>query len=240
MNSHQKRQLKQKQIETISDEERTEVHRILNEFISKNRIKHLRILNRRLKFVLGENIDIETVEDTLQNIYVYMYLSPDKVKDFYSTGYLDRMFNSLAYHIFTLTNASHNMQKDLPLLDNMDFIYEEDEKQWTTDNLSHELSNEQRLEAHRIALDELKSYLLDNPQSNLKKALELIKNTKIESAYKVALNFVATPSYTFLHKNRKELGLKNIQNNLSKFKEICAKVYDKKLVWNAQFPWSGF
>ena len=149
------------------------------------------------------------------------------------------MFNSLAYHIFTLANASHLMQKDLPLLDSMDFIYEEEEH-WTTDNLNHELDNEERLEGHRIALDELKSYLLDNPQSNLKKALELMKSKSVDSAYKVALNFVATPNYKFLNDNREKLGLKNLQYNITKFKKVCSEVYGKEPMWNAQFPWKNF
>lgn len=240
MNSHQKRKLKQKQIETLSNEERTEIHKILNEFISKNRTKHFRILNKRFIRVFGGYVDPDVIEDMLQNIYVYMYLSPDKVKDFYSTGHLDRLFNSLVYHKYTTMNMSQSMNTDLPLLEEMDFPYEEDEKQWTVDSLDPTLSNEERLEGHRIALDELKSYLIDNPQSNLKKALELTKNTYSMLAYRIALNFVATPSYKFLQDNAKELGLKNIQPNLQKFKEICSKVYDKKLVWNAQSSWRNF
>lgn len=239
MNSHQKRALKTQQIKTLSDEERTEIHKILNEFISKNRTKHFRILNKRLRTVLG-NVDADTVEDTLQNIYVYMYLNPEKVKEFYSTGYLGRLFNTIVYHAFTLINVSQSTPKDLPLMEEMDFEYEEDEKQWTVDSLDPTLSNEARLEGHRIALDELKSYLIDNPQSNLKKALELTKNTYSELTYRVAMHYCATPSYKFLRDNAKELGLKNIQPNLQKFKEICSQVYGKKLVWNAQSSWRNF
>lgn len=238
MNSHQKRALKTQQIKTMSDEERTEIHKILNEFISKNRTKHFRILNRRLRGFLGD-VDTDTVEDTLQNIYVYMYLNPEKVKDFYSTGYLDRLFNSIVYHVFTLMNVSQSMPKDLPLLEEMDFEYEE-ENHYSTESLDPTLSNETRLEGHRIALDELYSYLFDNPQSNLKKALDLTKNTYPELTYRVAINYCATPSYTFLYKNREKLGLKNIQPNLQHFKEICAQVYGKKLVWNAQSSWRKF
>ena len=238
MNSHQKRALKTQQIKTLSDEERTEIHKILNEFISKNRTKHFRILNRRLRTVLGD-VDAETVEDTLQNIYVYMYLNPEKVKEFYSTGYLDRLFNSIVYHAFTLMNVSQSMPKDLPLMEEMDFEYEE-ENHYSTESLDPTLSNEIRLEGHRIALDELSSYLFDNPQSNLKKALELTKNTCPEFTYRVAINYCATPSYTFLYKNREKLGLRNIQPNLQKFKEICSQVYGKKLVWNAQSSWRKF
>lgn len=240
MNSHQKRQLKQKQIETLSDEERTEVHKILNEFISKNRTKHFRILNQRFIHAFGGYVDIGVVEDMLQNIYVYMYLSPDKVKEFYSTGHLDRLFNSLVYHKYTLMNISHNMSNDLPLLEGMDFPCEEDEQHWTLDSLNPDLSNEERLEGHRIALDELKSYLSNNPQSNLKKALELTKNSCLESAYKVAIHYCATPNYRFLRDNSKELGLKNLQYNIQKFKEICSKVYGKEIVWNAQSAWRHF
>lgn len=240
MNPKQRTEIKIEKIKKLSDEERAEIHRILNEFISKNRTKHYRILARRLNKTFKFEIDNETIEDNLQNIYIYMYLNPDTVKSFNETGCLDRLFNSLAYNISLVGNIAKKYGRELPLMENVDFECEEDEQQWTTDNLSHDLSNEQRLEAHRIALDELKSYLLDNPQSNLKKALEMTKNTKVDSTYKVALNFVATPSYTFLQKNREELGLKNIQNNINQFKEICAKVYDKKVVWNAQFPWSCF
>lgn len=240
MNPKQKTQSKIENIKKLSDEERAEIHRILNEFISKNRSKHYRILSKRLNKAFKFGIDDETVEDNLQNIYIYMYLNPNTVKSFNETGCLNRLFTSLAYNISVIGNISKKYCRELPLMENADFEYEEDEQQWTTDNLSHELSNEQRLEAHRIALDELKSYLIDNPQSNLKKALELTKNDKVDSVYNVALNFVATPSYAFLYKNREELGLRNIQNNLNRFKKICEKVYNKKVVWNAQFPWSGF
>lgn len=240
MNSHQKRQLRQKQIENLSEQERNEVHRILNEFISKNRTKHFRILNRRFVRVFGGYVDTEVIEDMLQNIYIYMYLNPDKVKEFYSTGHLDRLFNSLVYHKYTLMNVSHGINTDLPLLEDMDFPCEEDEKQWTVDSLNPDLSNEERLEGHRIALDELESYLIDNPQSNLKKALELTKSTYSSLTYKIALNFVATPNYSFLYKNREKLGLRNIQPNLQHFKEICSQVYGKKLIWNAQSSWKNF
>lgn len=240
MNSHQRRQLKQKQIETLSDEERTEVHKILNEFISKNRKKHLRILNQRFIHVFGSCVDADVIEDMLQNIYVYMYLSPDKVKDFYSTDHLDRLFNSLVYHKYTLMNVSHSISNDLPILEGMDFPCEEDEQQWTLDSLNPDLSNEERLEGHRIALDELKSYLLDNPQSNLKKALDLTKKTYSELTYRVAIHYCATPNYRFLRDNSKELGLKNLQGSIQKFKEICSQVYGKKLVWNAQCAWRHF
>lgn len=239
MNSHQKRALKIQNIKTLSDEERTEIHKILNEFISKNRTLHFRILNRRLRSVLSE-VDTDIVEDTLQNIYVYMYLNPERVIDFNSTGRLDRMFNSIAYHVFTLINVSSKLPKDLPLMEEMDFKYEEDEKQYTTESLDPTLSNEVRLEAHRIALDELSSYLLDNPQSNLKKALELTKKNYSEVAHKVAMNYCATPSYKFLRDNIKELGLKNVQSNIRHFKEICSQVYGKKLVWHAQSSWRKF
>lgn len=239
MNSPQKKALKIQQIKTLSDEKRTEIHKILNEFISKNRSLHFRILNKRLRSVLG-NVDEDTVEDTLQNIYLYMYLNPERVIDFNSTGRLDRMFNSLAYHVFTLISVSSKLPKELPLMEEMNFEYEEDEKQYSTESLDPTLSNEVRLEAHRIALDELSSYLLDNPQSNLKTALELTKKNYSEFTYKVAINYCATPSYKFLRDNFKELGLKNIQSNIYRFKEICSQVYGKKLVWNAQSAWRNF
>ena len=234
MNSRQKRQLKQKQIETISDEERTEIHKILNEFISKNRTKHFRILNKRFIRVFGGYADPDVVEDMLQNIYVYMYLSPDKVKEFYSTGHLDRLFNTLVYHKYTLMNISQSMNTNLPLSEDIDIPCEESIHSCSFESLCPEFSNEERLEYHRIALDELREYLLDNPQSNLKKALEMTKNTWSESTCKVAINYCATPSYKFLRDNAKELGLKNVQHNLEKFKEICSKVYGKEVVWNGQ------
>lgn len=240
MNSLQKKRLKLKNIENISEQERAEIHKILNEFISKNRTKHFRTVNNRFARVFGESIDTGTVEDVLQNIYLYMYLSPDKVKEFYSTGHLDRLFNSLVYHKYTLMNVSHSMSNDLPILEGMDFPCEEDEQQWTLDSLNPDLSNEERLEGHRIALDELKSYLLDNPQSNLKKALDLTKKTYSELTYKVAIHYCATPNYRFLRDNSKELGLKNLQGSIQKFKEICSRVYGKKLVWNAQCAWRHF
>lgn len=234
MNSQQKTKARIENIKKLSDEERAEIHSILNDFIAKNRTKHYNILSGRLNRVFKFGIDDETVEDNLQNIYVYMYLNPETVKSFNETGCLNRLFNALAYNISLVGNISKKYGRELPMIENVDFEYEESSHGCSFESLCPDLTNEERLEYHRIALDELKEYLLDNPQSKLKSALDIIKKEYNKPTYDVALNYAATPSYKFLETNKAVLGIKNVQNNVDKFKKVCERVYGKELVWNGQ------
>ena len=84
-----------------------------------------------------------------------------------------------------------------------------------------------------MALDELKEYLQDNPQSDLNKALEIQKK-KGEMAYLVALHYAATPSYTFVRDNAKEFGIKNTQAWVEDFKDTMSEVTGRPLVKHAQ------
>lgn len=234
MNPQQKTREKIENIKKLSDEEREEIHRILNEFISKNRKKHYNILSRRLNKALKFGVDDVIIEDNLQNIYVYMYLNPETVKSFNDTGCLNRLFNALVYNISLVGNVLRRYHRELPLMEDLDFEYEESIHSCSFESLCPNFSNEERLEYHRVALDELKEYLLDNPQCKLKSALDIIKKEHKKSVYDVALNYAATPSYKFLEENKAVLGIKNVQNNVNKFKKVCERVYGKEVIWNGQ------
>lgn len=234
MNPQQKTKVKIENIKKLSDEERAEIHNILNDFISKNRKNHYNILSKRLNKALKFGVEDEVIEDNLQNIYVYMYLNPETVKSFNETGCLNRLFNALAYNISLVGNVLKRYYRELPMMENIDFEYEETEITCSFESLCPDLSNEERLEYHRVAVDELKEYLLDNPQCKLKSALDIIKKEHKKSVYDVALNYAATPSYKFLETNKEILGIKNVQNNVNKFKKVCERVYGKEVVWNGQ------
>lgn len=223
----------------IPEEELAPMRDILNKYISKNRKKHKFILRKALARRLGSMINDELVDDILQTIYIYSWQNIERVMEFYKTDSMDRYFNSLFYHIATTKRARLLLGRDIHT-EIIDDILEavEDDRQYTNDALNPKLTIEERIEAHRIALDETKEYLYDNPQSKLNKALEIQKKYSGQKGYDVAINYVTTPSYTFLMKNYKELNIHNVQANINKFKEVCEEVYGKQKVKQCEIPYT--
>ena len=182
-----------------------EVHKILNAYILKSHNKNINIMSKRLYNKFNKYIDKDIVDKLVGDIYKWMWLHYDTVLSFNETDNLQRLFNSLAYHLTTLNNAGKlivrqdhteiidDLVEDIPLVE---------ELHYTVEDLDWQIPNEERLEYHKMALDELKEYLQDNPQSDLNKALEVQKK-KGEMAYLVALHYAATPSYTFIRDNAK-------------------------------------
>lgn len=212
-------------------------NKILNEFISKNREKHFNLIRNRIRKAWGWIPDEEIIENLLQEIYEYLCLSPYQVIEFNESGCMWRLFNTLVYHPSTLRKAHWATKKKAASLDEIevDFAYEEDDYQWC-DSLDSTLPIEERIEMHKLALDELELYLMDNPSSKLANALEMQKKCFGVKAWKVAFNFAATPNYKFLRDNTKALGIQNVQNYLDYFKNICSEVYGKEVKHYAQSP----
>ena len=229
---------KQNKLQEIPEEELNRMRDILNEYIAKNRKKHLLLLRRALMKRLGSMLTDEILEDILQEQYVYAWINITRVMEFYETGYLDRYFNSLFYNPATSKNARLRLGRDV----HTEIIpdcqpYEESPEQYTNYALNPKLPLEERMEAHRNALDETKEFLWDNPNTNLKKALDLTRERYGQSTYLVALNYIATPSYSFLMKNCRELGIKNVQWNIDRFKNVCSEVYGKEILKQVEMPW---
>lgn len=228
---------KQNKLQEIPEEELNRMRDILNEYIAKNRKKHLLLLRRALMKRLGSMLTDEILEDILQEQYVYAWINITRVMEFYETGYLDRYFNSLFFNPATSKNARLRLGRDV----HTEIIpdcqpYEESPDTFTNYALDVKLPNEERLEYHRIALDETKNWLLENPHSKLKKALDAQRNNYGPKAYTVALNYVATPSYSFLRKNSVELNLASVQGNIDKFKKVCSEIYGKDILKQCEMP----
>ena len=223
----------------IPEEKLAPMREILNKYITKNRKKHLFILRKALSRRLGSLVNDDVVNDILQSIYVYSWQNIERVMEFYETGYMDRYFNSLFYHITTVKRARILMNRDVHT-EIIDDLIEaiEDDKQYVNDALNPKLDVDERIEAHRIALDETKEYLLDNSESRLNKALELQKKRYGQKGYDVAINYITTPSFAFLMKNCHKLGICNVQSNINRFKEICEQVYGKQMVKQCEAPYT--
>lgn len=242
---------KQEKLKELSEEDMKRLHRILNEYIYKNHKKNLSILAKRLNNKLNTDIPDDILEDTMQSIYIYMFLNPDVVFSFHSTDHLQRLVNTLIYHLSTLNNVCHKLTrtyKTYPIgniMDNADdFVIDElfDEPashNYVNEALDPHLSNEDRLALHSLALEDVKEYLMDNPNSKMNNALERTKTiTSSSYAYDCALNYCATMSYKFLLKNSKVLGLKNLQNNLYAFKKILEEEYGRPVRKNNCVAWT--
>ena len=229
---------RQNHLKEIPEEELNKMREILNEYIAKNRKKHLFILKKSIARRIGSYVTDEIAEDILQEQYIYAWTNIERVMEFYDTGYLDRYFNTLFFHVATRRRAEIRLGRDVHTEFIDDILPEEESpQQYTNDALNAKLPLQERLEAHRIALDETKEFLWDNPNTNLKKALDLTRERHGQSTYLVALNYIATPSYSFLMKNCRELGIKNVQWNIDRFKKICSEVYGKEILKQAEMPW---
>ena len=231
---------KEQRLLEIPEEQLNEMRKILNDYIAKNRKKHINILNRCLLRRLGLMLTSEIVEDILQQLYEYSWLNIERVMEFHKTGHLDRYFLSLFYHPATTKNARIRLGfviQASPL--GMDELneYVEDDPQYTNYALDPHAPIEERMEYHRIALDETKQWLWDNPQSNLKKALDIQKSRHGMLGYNVAINYVATPSYKFLYDNSEKLKLTNVYTYINKFKGVCSEVYGKEVLKQSQTPY---
>lgn len=232
---------RQERLKQIPEDELNRMRDILNDYIVKNRKKHINFLKKSLIKRLGSILTDDLVEEMLQTLYLYAWTNIERVMEFYETGHMDRYFNTLFFHPATTKNARLLMGHDI----HTEIIpdcheYEESPTQYTNDALNPKLPLEDRLKAHSVALDETKCFLLDNPDSKLNTALKLQKKQRGQKGYEVALNYIATPSYTFLNSNCRELGIHNIQGNVDNFKRICSEVYGKKVLKNNIMPFSQF
>ena len=228
-------------LKQIPEEELSKMRKILNDYISKNRRKHINFLKKSLMSRIGLMLTDEIVEDILQKIYEYAWINIETVMEFHKTGYLDRYFNSLFYNPSTTKNARLRLGRDIhtPIIDDSN-PYEEDDMFYTNYALDPHAPLEERLEYHKIALDETKNWLWDNPHSNLKKALDIQKKRHGLNGYNVALNYVATPSYKFLYDNYERLNLANVYHCIKYFKEVCSEVYGKEVLQGSIFPYTKY
>ena len=228
---------KVKHLLEIPEEELAPMRDILNAYISKNRNKHKFMLKKSLLRRLGSMLTDELLDDILQSIYVYAWQNIERVMEFHKTGYMDRYFLSLFYNIATVKRARLLLGRDIHYDIYTEYVPEEETPEtFTNYALDVKLPNEERMEYHRIALDETKLWLLENPHSKLKKALDVQKNNYGPKGYAVALNYVATPSYSFLTKNKVELNLTSVQGNIDKFKKVCSEIYGKDILKQCEMP----
>lgn len=228
-------------LKEIPEEELDKMRDILNTYIAKNRKKHYNILRKSLTKRLGSMLDENIVEDTLQSIYVYAWTNIERVMEFYNTDGMDRYFNTIFYNPATTGSARVFLGKEIRAEINSEITPDIiDEKHYTNDALNPRNSLEERLEAHRIALEETLDYLHDNPHSKLHKALEIQKKQHGQKGYDVALNYITTPSFGFLTKNCRELGIHNVQHNIICFKQVCSEVYGKEILKQCEIPFSQF
>lgn len=237
----QKRLDRENRLKEIPEETLSNYREILNNYLSKNRKKHYNTLRQVLFKRYGTNIQDEQIENILQDLYEYSWLNIEKVIEFFDSGYPDRYFNSLFYHLSTSKQAMtmvHRNYNEGTSSDGIDFPVEEDSPSFNNDALNSHLSTEERIEAHFIALDETKQWLLDNPDSKLSKCIRMTFNEYGQQAYDVALAFVATPAIGFLIGNYETLGLHHIQGHVNQFKRICSKVYGKDLKKGISIGWS--
>ena len=213
---------KETKLKQLPQEKMEKLHTILNKYISSSHTKNVRYLANRLSKKFGHSIEHDIIEEALQEIYVYMYINPEKVFEFNETGNLQRLVNTLIYHLTTLNNAAKkiksrgrmNFFEDV-LNDEDEFVNEgmfeeECEYNYVNDALDPRLPNEERLELHRMALKDVKDYLQENPNSKMNIALERLKTestSKPDVAYRCGLNYCATMSYKFLKRNSVALDL---------------------------------
>ena len=228
-------------LKEIPEEELNRMRDILNTYIAKNRKKHYNTLRKSLTKRLGSLLDENIVEDMLQSIYVYAWTNIERVMEFYNTDGMDRYFNSIFYNPATTGSARVFLGKEIRAEINSEITPEIiDDKHYTNDALNPRNSLEERIEAHRIALEETLDYLNDNPHSKLHKALEVQKKRHGQKGYDVALNYITTPSFSFLMKNCRELGIHNVQWNIECFKQVCSEVYGKEILRQSTMPFSQF
>jgi predicted solute-binding protein len=224
----------------MPNETRSTLDKVMTEWISKNHKKNINVVKKAMRKI---NVDNDLVEEHVYDIYIWMYVNYENTLSFAKNDALSKLFNSVAYHhntFYLLSNEMNRRNIDYKLSydrtyetgDGFDYA-EEIEDKYTNDALNPKLDNNERLEAHRIALSETLQYINDNPNSKIKKALVEMKNECGDKGYKVALHYISTPSYQFLRHNREALNLINTNGYITKFKEICSKLYGKKLLKNS-------
>ena len=231
---------KYKEAANMPKETKSTLDKVMTEWISKNHKKNINVVKKAMRKI---NVDNDLVEEHVYDIYIWMYVNYENTLSFAENNALSKLFNSIAYHrntFYLLSNEMKRREIDYKLSydrtyetgDGFDYA-EKIEDKYTNDALNPKLDNEERLEAHRIALSETLQYINDNPNSKIKKALVEMKNEYGDKGYKVALHYISTPSYQFLRHNREALNLINTGGYINKFKEICSKLYDKKLLKNS-------
>ncbi len=227
----------QEELKNLPKERLESLHNILNKWISKTHDGNVKIMGRRMSKIFSW-VESDVIEELVQRIYVWMYIHPDVVFDFAETDSLRKLFLTLAYHrnIIKTAEILINRQDHTEILD---IYFEEEYEQYTNDALNPDLPTDERLKYHKIAMDELKEWMLDNPGSKLEQALKEMYKQRDKRGYDVALNFCATPSYFFLYSNRESLGLKNVNGNIVFFKQICAKIYGKEVKKNTIVPYKN-
>lgn len=221
-------------------ETKSTLDKIMTEWINKNHKKNINVVKKAMRKI---NIDGDLIEEHVYDIYIWMYVNYENTLSFAKNDALSKLFNSIAYHRNSFYSLSREMRRrDLDYKLSYDRTYdtgegfdyaEEIEDKYTNDALNPRLDNDERLEAHRIALSETLQYLNDNPNSKIKKALVEMKNEYGDKGYKVALHYISTPSYQFLKHNKDALNLINTNGYITKFKKICSKLYGKKLLKNS-------
>lgn len=224
----------------MPNETRSTLDKVMTEWISKNHKKNINVVKKAMRKI---NVDNDLVEEHVYDIYIWMYVNYENTLSFAENNALSKLFNSVAYHhntFYLLSNEMNRRNIDYKLSydrtyetgDGFDYA-EEIEDKYTNDALNPKLDNNERLEAHKIALSETLQYINDNPNSKIKKALVEMKNEYGDKGYKVALHYISTPSYQFLRHNKDALNLINTNGYITKFKEICSKLYGKKLLKNS-------
>lgn len=236
----------------MSDEDRAFLDKIITEFITTYRKKNINTLTQRLYRLRGGHIDSDVVESQIQDLYVWMYTHSEVTLSFYNKcggmSGLMKLINLLIFNLKSIKTCMNELDKSnhFEMYEEIK-EYEEDPPHYTNDALNPRLPLEERLEAHRIALEETKAWLLDNPQSKTAKALEILRDTTHNSGYspnakedyyKVCLNYIATPSRIFLYDNADRLGLIKSHYPVNKFKKICSEIWGKKIQKNAIVPWA--
>ena len=246
--------LKKKTVEAIektkqmSPEERAKLDKIMTEFIIKYRKYSTNTLMRRLYKSLNRHIDADVVQDKIQDLYIWMYIHSDVTLSFYNRyGSLIKLMNLLIFNSRTTADCYNKLvgTNHMELFEDV-AMYEEDDQHYINYALNPKLSTEERLEWHRVALEQTKEWLIDNPHSNTAKALErtqhlckLRKGVDVSKQYyNVCLNYIATPSRTFLYNNADALGLIKSHNPVALFKKVCAEIWNKELVSNAIIHYS--
>lgn len=255
---------KQKQIEAdtktkqLTKEEKSFIDKIMTEFINAYRKKNINTLTNLMVRRWTGHVDEDIINDKVQDLYIWMYTHYDVTVSFYNQHGqikgLQKLMNLLLYNIRNISDVKKKLLNSVhfePFDNTMLEIPDEEEQQFTLDSLNPHLPTEKRLEAHLIALEETKQWLLDNPESYAAKALRMLredsqyikkpKNIQLtdkgEEYYKVALHYIATPSMSFIYSNAQELGIIKSHQPIIHFKRIFASLYGKEPVKHIEYKW---
>lgn len=225
----------------MSESTRQDVSSVLNEYISKHYKNNFWFIKNML---LKRGVTVENfyIEEALQKVYIWLFLHSEKTLEFHKKGDLDNLVGSVLSNWWTLRNITRASSQNFYMSeyevdeDKMDlFIYEEDEY-FDNNAMSPHMSLEERLEHHNIALEETKKWLQEH-DTKTSEAIKMVKRRHGEMTYKVALHYLATPSYKFLQNNKEVFGLKNVGGNIVKFRNVCEEVFGKKYKKNNIMPY---